>query len=108
MKKDIHPEWYEAKVYCNGEYVMSVGATVPEIRVEVWSGTHPFYTGQQRILDTEGQVERFVKRLERREEMAPSKRSKAQRRRERRAVAEYVDEEEQKQTPAAESDDTSV
>lgn len=103
MKKDIHPEWHQAKVFCNGEYVMTVGATVPEIRVEVWSGTHPFYTGQQRILDTEGQVERFVKRLERREEMAPSKRSKAQRRRERRAVAEYVDD--GGQAAAAESDD---
>ncbi len=70
MKKDIHPEWYpEAKVILNGEVVMTVGATRPELHVEIWSGTHPFYTGQQRILDTEGQVERFLKRLQRREEL---------------------------------------
>ena len=70
MKKDIHPEWYpEAKVIVNGEVVMTVGSTQPELSVEIWSGTHPFYTGQQRILDTEGQVERFLKRLQRREEM---------------------------------------
>ena len=96
MKKDIHPKWYpDAKVICNGEMVMTVGATVPEMRVEVWSGTHPFYTGQQRIVDTEGQVERFVKRLERREGMAPvSRRKKAERRRERQVIVELVDEEE--------------
>lgn len=70
MKKDIHPEWYpEAKVYVDGEHVMTVGATQPEIRVEIWSGTHPFYTGQQRLLDTEGQVDRFMRRLQRREEI---------------------------------------
>jgi large subunit ribosomal protein L31 len=108
MKKGIHPDWHEAKVYCNGEYVMSVGATVPEIRVEVWSGTHPFFTGQQRILDTEGQVDRFVKRLEKREEIGgSSKRNKAQRRRERRAVAEFV-EDDARQSSAAESGDESA
>ena len=70
MKKDIHPEWYpDAKVFVDGEVVMTVGATIPEIRVEIWSGTHPFYTGQQRLLDTEGQVDRFMRRLQKREEM---------------------------------------
>ena len=70
MKKDIHPEWYpEAKVIVDGEVVMTVGATMPEIRVEIWSGSHPFYTGQQRLLDTEGQVDRFMRRLQKREEM---------------------------------------
>lgn len=53
----------------NGEVVMHVGATKPRLNVEIWSGTHPFYTGQQRLLDTEGQVERFLRRLQRREEM---------------------------------------
>jgi large subunit ribosomal protein L31 len=70
MKKEIHPEWYpEAKVICNGEVVMTVGSTKPELSVEIWSGNHPFYTGQQRLVDTEGQVERFMKRLQRREEI---------------------------------------
>jgi large subunit ribosomal protein L31 len=68
MKPDIHPKWYpDAKVIVNGEVVMTVGSTKPEMHVEIWSGTHPFYTGQQRLLDTEGQVERFLKRLQRRE-----------------------------------------
>ena len=70
MKEEIHPEWYpEAKVICNGEVIMTVGATKPELNVEIWSGNHPYYTGQQRLVDTEGQVERFVKRLQRREEI---------------------------------------
>jgi len=102
MKKGIHPEWYpEAKVYCNGELITTVGATMPQLNVEVWSGTHPFYTGQQRIVDTEGQVERFVKRLERREGIAAvSKHKKAARRRERQAIAEYAEEGEK---PASET-----
>ena len=68
MKKDIHPTWYpEAKVIHEGEVIMVVGSTQPEISVEIWSGNHPFYTGQQRLVDTEGQVERFMKRLQPRE-----------------------------------------
>ncbi|HLF26065.1 MAG TPA: 50S ribosomal protein L31 [Anaerolineae bacterium] len=103
MKNELHPKWYpDAQVICNGEVVMTVGATAPELHVEVWSGTHPFYTGQQRIVDTEGQVERFVKRLERREGLEPSsKRKKAQRRRERQTIVELVEEDEE--TPAGEA-----
>ena len=41
---------------------MTVGSTSPEISVEVWSGNHPFYTGTQKIIDTEGRVDRFQKR----------------------------------------------
>jgi large subunit ribosomal protein L31 len=68
-KKDIHPTWYpDAVVKLNGEEVMRVGATTPEISVEIWSGTHPFYTGQQRLVDTEGQVDRFMRRLQKRQE----------------------------------------
>ena len=62
-KKGIHPEWYpEAKVMCNGKVVMTVGSTQPEINVDVWSGNHPFYTGTQKIIDTEGRVERFMRK----------------------------------------------
>ncbi|MFQ5398082.1 MAG: 50S ribosomal protein L31 [Anaerolineae bacterium] len=73
MKKDIHPKWYpDAKVIVDGEVVMTVGSTSPELRVEIWSGTHPFYTGTQRLLDTEGQVDRFMKRLQKRQEIQAS------------------------------------
>ena len=62
-KPDIHPQWYpEAKVYCNGQVVMTVGSTKPELHVDVWSGNHPFYTGTQKIIDTEGRVERFLRK----------------------------------------------
>ncbi len=63
MPKDVHPKWFpEAKVICNGEVVMTVGSTVPEMRVDVWSGNHPFFTGQSKIIDTEGRVERFMRK----------------------------------------------
>ncbi len=89
MKKDIHPKYYpEAKVYVGGEYVGTVGSTKPELRVDVWSGTHPFYTGQQRIIDTEGQVDRFQRRLERRASDVVDKDEKERRRRARRQIAE--------------------
>ena len=62
-KADIHPTWYpDAKVICNGEVVMTTGSTQPEIHVDVWSGNHPFYTGTQKILDTEGRVDRFMRK----------------------------------------------
>ena len=62
-KPDIHPKWYpEAKVYCNGQVVMTVGSTKPELHVDVWSGNHPFFTGTQKIIDTEGRVERFLRK----------------------------------------------
>ncbi len=62
-KPDIHPTWYpEAKVVCNGEVVMTTGSTQPEIQVDVWSGNHPFFTGTQKILDTEGRVDRFMRK----------------------------------------------
>ena len=62
-KADIHPEWYpDAKVYCDGKLIMTVGSTKPELHVDVWSGNHPFYTGTQKIIDTEGRVERFLRK----------------------------------------------
>ncbi len=65
MKEKIHPTWYpEAKVYCACGNTWTTGATVPEIRTDICSACHPFYTGEQRIVDTEGQVDRFMKRLQ--------------------------------------------
>lgn len=62
-KADIHPTWYpDAKVICNGEVIMTTGSTHPELHVDVWSGNHPFYTGTQKILDTEGRVDRFMRK----------------------------------------------
>jgi large subunit ribosomal protein L31 len=62
-KKEIHPKWYpESKVYCDGQLIMTIGSTKPELNVDIWSGNHPFYTGSQRILDAEGRVERFMRK----------------------------------------------
>ena len=64
MREDIHPKWYpEAVVICACGNTWTVGSTVPEIRTDVCSACHPFFTGEQRIVDTEGQVDRFMKRL---------------------------------------------
>lgn len=66
MKAKIHPEYYpEARVTCACGNTFTVGATVPELKIDICSQCHPFYTGEQRIVDTAGQVDRFMKRLER-------------------------------------------
>ncbi len=65
MKSGIHPTYYpEAKVICacGAEGGMVTGSTKPEIRVEICSHCHPFWTGEQRIVDTEGRVERLMRR----------------------------------------------
>src|SRR3989304_6241484 len=65
MKAKIHPTWYpDAKVTCACGNTFTVGATVPEIRVEVCYNCHPFYTGQMKYLDTAGRVEAFKSRRE--------------------------------------------
>nr|YP_010903335.1 ribosomal protein L31 [Hypnea cornuta]YP_010903533.1 ribosomal protein L31 [Hypnea cryptica]WCH55788.1 ribosomal protein L31 [Hypnea cornuta]WCH55986.1 ribosomal protein L31 [Hypnea cryptica] len=62
-KKNIHPTWYkESKVYCDGKQIMTVGSTKQELHVDIWSGNHPFFTGSQKIIDTEGRVERFMRK----------------------------------------------
>ncbi len=63
MKKDIHPPFQACKVYHNGEVVMEVGATVPELHVEVWSGSHPFFTGKRSFVDAAGRVEKFQRKF---------------------------------------------
>lgn len=60
MKAKIHPIWYpEAKVTCACGNVFTVGATFPDLAVEVCSKCHPFYTGQMKFVDTAGRVEKF-------------------------------------------------
>lgn len=63
-KKDIHPQFYEdAKIYCNGEHVMTTGGTQKEYVVDVWSGNHPFYLGNRSALLVDAdQVEKFRKK----------------------------------------------
>ncbi len=63
MKPKIHPEFYtDAKVICACGNTFTTGSTKKEIRVDLCSKCHPFYTGEQRMVDTMGRVERFKRR----------------------------------------------
>ncbi len=66
MKEGIHPTYFpEAKVVCSCGNTWTTGSTQELLRTDVCSQCHPFYTGEQRIVDTAGQVDRFMKRLNR-------------------------------------------
>ena len=85
MKTDIHPEYYpEAQVICACGNTWTVGSTVPVIRTDICSKCHPFFTGEQRIVDAGGQVERFMRKLERRDHLI----AEAERRRARKTSPE--------------------
>jgi large subunit ribosomal protein L31 len=82
MKEAIHPQFYTAaKITCACGNVVVTGATVEEMQTEVCSNCHPFYTGKQRILDTQGKVDTFKKKLEAaakiKSEVKPKKERKA-------------------------------
>lgn len=63
MKENIHPKYYtDAKVVCSCGNTFTTGSTRQLLKVEVCSKCHPFFTGEQRIVDTEGRVERFRRR----------------------------------------------
>ena len=64
MKKDIHPTYHkDAKVTCACGNSFTVGSTIPEIKVELCSACHPFYTGQQKLVDTSRRVEKFTEKM---------------------------------------------
>ena len=68
MKKDIHPTYYtDAVVTCSCGNTWITGSTQKSIHTDVCSNCHPFFTGEQRIVDSEGQVDRFYKKLQARE-----------------------------------------
>jgi len=62
MRKGIHPEYVEATVHCACGNTFTTRSTRKDLRVEVCSRCHPFFTGEQRIVDTAGRVERFKRR----------------------------------------------
>ena len=69
MKKNIHPTYYtEAQIICACGNTWTTGSTRKVIRTDVCSKCHPFFTGEQRIVDTEGQVDRFYKKLQARQQ----------------------------------------
>lgn len=62
MKEKIHPQYQEVQVSCVCGNTFKTGSTKKEIRTEICAGCHPFFTGTQKIVDTEGRVERFMKK----------------------------------------------
>lgn len=66
MKAGIHPEYVEATITCACGEVVHTRSTRPQIRVEVCSKCHPFFTGKQKLVDTAGRVERFERKYRRR------------------------------------------
>jgi len=74
MKKDIHPKYYpEAKIICACGTIIITGSTRPEMKVEVCSACHPFYTGKKRLVDTAGRLDRFQKRFAKTEKIKAEK-----------------------------------
>ena len=63
MKKELHPTYFpQAKVVCSCGNHFTVGATKPELKVEICAKCHPFYTGEEKLIDTAGRVEKFKSR----------------------------------------------
>ncbi|MEN8614055.1 50S ribosomal protein L31 [Dehalogenimonas sp. THU2] len=63
MKEKLHPKFFpEAKVTCSCGNAFLLGSTKPEIKVELCNKCHPFYTGERRMVDTAGRVDRFKQR----------------------------------------------
>ncbi|NOY14850.1 MAG: 50S ribosomal protein L31 [bacterium] len=64
MKQGIHPKYYpQAKVVCACGHTFNTGATVPEMRVDICSQCHPFFTGEMKLIDTMGKVDKFRRRV---------------------------------------------
>lgn len=78
MKQGIHPKYQEAQVVCACGNTWTTRSTKPLLRIDLCPKCHPFYTGEQRIVDTAGQVERFMRRVEAAQEQPRKK--KAERR----------------------------
>ncbi len=97
MKPGIHPVWYpDAVVTCACGNTFTTGSTKKEIHTDVCSNCHPFFTGEQRIVDTAGQVERFMKRVSAKEQIAATrpapeeKRAKKDKRRDQKPPIEVT------------------
>ena len=63
MKPGIHPKYHEVEVRCACGNTFKTRSTKPELHLEICSACHPFFTGRQKLIDTEGRVERFTKRF---------------------------------------------
>ena len=62
MKKGIHPKYYRTKIRCACGFELEVGSTQKDLKVEICSRCHPFFTGKEKLVDTAGQIEKFRKK----------------------------------------------
>lgn len=85
MKKNIHPEYHDAKIICACGNVFEVGSTIKEMKVEICSACHPLYTGKKKEMSTTGRVDRFKKLAEK---AAQKKTAPVKKERVRKAKAE--------------------
>jgi len=77
MKKNIHPEYGDSVIECACGNKVATRSTQPRIQVEICSACHPFYTGQKKIVDTAGRVDRFKRRMEKSQQIRNRKKEKA-------------------------------
>ena len=62
-KSEIHPKWFEnTPVLCDGKPLCLIGSTKSELQIDIWLANHPFYTNSQVMIDSEGRVEKFMKK----------------------------------------------
>lgn len=89
MKQGIHPQWYpEAKVTCACGATFTVGATAPEIHIEVCAACHPFFTGEARFVDTKGRVDKFQEAMAHRQDEYLSKKLRREMKKQQRIQEE--------------------
>ena len=72
MRADIHPEYIETSVKCSCGNTFTTRSTKSDLRVELCSECHPFYTGKQKLVDSGGRIEKFERRYGRRKSASPS------------------------------------
>ena len=64
-KSEIHPEWFKkTPILCDGKILCTIGSTKPELQIDIWLANHPFYTDSQLVIDSEGRVEKFMKKYQ--------------------------------------------
>lgn len=62
-KSNIHPNWFkDTSIMCDGKFFCTIGSTKPNLQIDIWLANHPFYTKSQVLVDSEGRVERFMKK----------------------------------------------
>jgi len=99
MKKDgVHPQYYkDAKITCSCGNIMTMGSVKKELHTELCSKCHPFYTGQQKLVDTAGRVDKFRNKQETAKKAAEAATKKTPKKR-RKTMEEKVNEKLQKET----------